>query len=89
MQFKGSFCFPYSEIRLVLMGNESRLQNVVHYITRSLEGAELVQTVGVDMEDEREGGFEEAVEKACQILGNLDAFVHCYSYEGTPYVTSL
>lgn len=86
MQFKGSFCFPYSVIRLVLMGNESRLQNVVHNITSSPEGVELVQTVGVDMEDDREGVFEEAVDKACQILGNLDAFVHCYSYEGSPYV---
>ncbi|KAM2991841.1 hypothetical protein FF2_044137 [Malus domestica] len=38
--------------------------------------------VDVDMEDEREGAFDEAVEKACNILGNLDAFVHCYSYEG-------
>ncbi|KAF3435264.1 hypothetical protein FNV43_RR22351 [Rhamnella rubrinervis] len=68
--------------RLVLMGNERKLRNVVHKITGSLEGVELVEAVGVDMEDEREGVFEEAVDKACKILGNLDAYVHCYEYEG-------
>lgn len=45
-----------------------------------------VEVVDVDMEDEREGTFEEAVEKACNILGNLDAFVHCYTYEGTSFL---
>ncbi|XP_068334848.1 uncharacterized protein [Pyrus communis] len=51
--------------------------------TASLEGEVApVEMVDVDMEDEREGAFDEAVEKACNILGNLDAFVHCYSYEG-------
>ncbi|KAJ7950606.1 Reductase [Quillaja saponaria] len=34
------------------------------------------------MEEEREAIFDEAVDKACKILGGLDAFVHCYSYEG-------
>lgn len=43
---------------------------------------EAVEVVGVDMEDEREATFDEAVNKACRILGNLDAFVHCYTYEG-------
>ncbi|CAN6702938.1 unnamed protein product [Malus baccata var. baccata] len=57
--------------------------NIVQKITASLECAvEPVEMVDVDMEDEREGAFDEAVEKACNILGNLDAFVHCYSYEG-------
>ena len=68
------------------MGNERELRNVVHKITGSLERVELVEVVGVDMEDEREEVFEEAVDKACKILGNLDAYVHCYDYEGTTCV---
>uniref|UniRef100_A0A6P3YZ92 uncharacterized protein LOC107403504 n=1 Tax=Ziziphus jujuba TaxID=326968 RepID=A0A6P3YZ92_ZIZJJ len=68
--------------RLVLMGNESTLQNVVNKIKSSVEGADKVEVVGLDMEEEKEGVFEEAVEKACKILGNLDAFVNCYAYEG-------
>ncbi|XP_009344937.2 levodione reductase-like [Pyrus x bretschneideri] len=69
--------------RLVLMGKESCLRGSVQKITGSLEGAVApVEVVDVDIEDEREGTFDEAVEKACNILGNLDAFVHCYAYEG-------
>ncbi|KDO63893.1 hypothetical protein CISIN_1g0245172mg, partial [Citrus sinensis] len=47
----------------------------------SLKGGQPVEVVGLDMEEDREGAFDEAVDKACQILGNLDAFVHCYTYE--------
>ncbi|XP_031263847.1 uncharacterized protein LOC116122067 [Pistacia vera] len=68
--------------RLVLMGNEKRLQSVAEKIKSLLKVVEAVEVVGVDMEDERETSFDEAVNKACRILGNFDAFVHCYTYEG-------
>ncbi|KAF8399993.1 hypothetical protein HHK36_015866 [Tetracentron sinense] len=68
--------------RLVLMGNESYLRGVAEKIMGSLKGIVPVEVVGVDMENEEEGVFDEAVDKARRILGNLDAFVHCYSYEG-------
>jgi hypothetical protein len=71
--------------RLVLMGNESRLRSIAENITGSLKGVVPVEVVGVDMEDDREGAFGEAVDQACMILGKLDAFVHCYTYEGMVY----
>jgi len=64
------------------MGNESCLRSIGEKITGSLKGIYPVEVVGVDMEDEREAGFDQAVDKACGILGNLDAFAHCYTYEG-------
>ncbi|XP_050383944.1 uncharacterized protein LOC126800600 [Argentina anserina] len=68
--------------RLVLMGKESSLKSVAEKVRGSLEGVVSVEVIGVDMEEEREGVFHEAVDKACEILGNLDAFVHCCAYEG-------
>ncbi|XP_030515617.2 3-oxoacyl-[acyl-carrier-protein] reductase FabG [Rhodamnia argentea] len=68
--------------RLVLMGDEKGLRSVRERIVGSLDGAAAVEVVGLDMEEEREGAFEEAVDKACNVLGGLDAFVHCYTYEG-------
>lgn len=65
------------------MGKESSLRSVAQKIRESLEGAVSIEVVGVDMEEERGGAFDEAVDKACNILGNLDAFVHCYAYEGS------
>ncbi|CAN0925071.1 3-oxoacyl-[acyl-carrier-protein] reductase FabG [Linum grandiflorum] len=67
---------------LVLMGNEDSLRRVSEKITSSIKGAATVEVVGMDMEEEREHVFAEAVDKATMILGNLDAFVHCYFYEG-------
>lgn len=64
------------------MGNESCLRPVAEKINGSLKGVAPVEVVGADMEDEKEGAFEEAVDKGCMILGKLDAFVHCYTYEG-------
>ncbi|KAJ4838875.1 hypothetical protein Tsubulata_050322, partial [Turnera subulata] len=68
--------------RLVLMGEESCVRSVADKINGSIEGAASVEVVGLDMEDERQAAFDEAVDKACLILGNLDAFVNCYFYEG-------
>lgn len=64
------------------MGNESCLRRIAEKINGSLKGVVPVEVVGADMEDDREGAFEEAVDKGCMILGKLDAFVHCYTYEG-------
>ncbi|KAA8548249.1 hypothetical protein F0562_004490 [Nyssa sinensis] len=68
--------------RLVLMGNEESLTSVAEKIMGSLKGGVVVDVVGLDLEEEKEAVFDEAVHKACKILGNLDAFVHCYAYEG-------
>lgn len=68
--------------RLVLMGNESRLQSIGDKIVDSLKDSNAVQVVGLDMEDDRETIFHDAVDKACNLLGKLDAFVNCYAYEG-------
>lgn len=68
------------------MGNETYLRSIAEKIVCSVKGAEPVEVVGLDMEEEREAAFNEAVDKACNILGNLDAFVHSYAYEGTPRI---
>ncbi|CAM8896905.1 unnamed protein product [Rhodiola kirilowii] len=68
--------------RLVLMGDETVLKIAADEIMSSLKGVERIEVVGVDMESESGVVFDEAVEKACGILGNLDAFVNCYTYEG-------
>ena len=41
-----------------------------------------VEVVGLDMGEERQGAFDQAVDKAWKVLGHLDAFVNCYAYEG-------
>ncbi|KAL8474893.1 hypothetical protein ACS0TY_031346 [Phlomoides rotata] len=67
---------------LVLMGDEGQLRSAAEKISGSLNGVVTVEVVGLDMEDEREGAFDEAVEKARRLLGRIDALVNCYSYEG-------
>ncbi|KAK4786148.1 hypothetical protein SAY86_002837 [Trapa natans] len=70
--------------RLVLMGDERGLTSIVQDRftgCRDFSGSS-VEVVGLDMEEEREAAFEEAVDKACNLLGNLDAFVNYYTYEG-------
>ncbi|KAE8718185.1 squamosa promoter-binding-like protein 13A-like [Hibiscus syriacus] len=70
--------------RLVLMGDEGCLRKVKEKITEPTEGAAAatVAVVGLDMEDGREGGFDEAVDKAWNAFGHLDALVNCYAYQG-------
>ncbi|KAL2942627.1 hypothetical protein RDABS01_030977, partial [Bienertia sinuspersici] len=68
--------------RLVLIGNEGRLQSIGDRITDFINDHDAIKVVGLDMEDDRETSFYGAVERACSLLGNLDAFVNCYSYEG-------
>ncbi|KAL2897346.1 Protein BCCIP-like protein [Bienertia sinuspersici] len=46
-------------------------------ITDSINDHDAIKVVGLDMEDDRETSFYGAVEKACNLLGNLDAFVDC------------
>uniref|UniRef100_A0A803QL17 Uncharacterized protein n=1 Tax=Cannabis sativa TaxID=3483 RepID=A0A803QL17_CANSA len=67
--------------RLVLMGNERFLESIAQKIV-CVKGAWPVEVVGLDMEEEKEALFVEAVDKACKTLGHLDAFVHSFSYEG-------
>lgn len=68
--------------RLVLMGNECCLRSVREKIMDSTDSVVSVEVVGLDMEDERQGAFDEAVDKAWKVFGHLDAFVNCYAYEG-------
>ncbi|GMP29703.1 hypothetical protein CsSME_00004691 [Camellia sinensis var. sinensis] len=68
--------------KLVLMGNEYSLRSAAEKTMGSLNGVVGIEFVNLDAEEEREAVFDEAVNKACKFLGNLDAFVHCYAYEG-------
>ncbi|KAE9584716.1 hypothetical protein Lal_00033349 [Lupinus albus] len=73
--------------RLVLMGDEATLRTIALKIKGTLKGVApsdpvVVEVVGLDMEDQRESVFHDSVDKACQILGKLDAFVNCFTYEG-------
>lgn len=72
--------------RLVLVGNENVLQRTSQEIVESLKGVLPIEVVGLDLEEEGEKAFDEAVNRACSILGTLDAFVHAYSYEGTAHL---
>ncbi|KAL6508173.1 hypothetical protein OROHE_021715 [Orobanche hederae] len=67
--------------RLVLMGNEGQLRSAADKIKESLSGVVFVEVIGLNMEEETESIFTEAVEKAKRVLGSLDALVNCYSYE--------
>lgn len=73
-------------IRLVLLGDESSLKKTAEKIKGSLDGAVKVEVVGLDMEDENELTFDLAVDQASKILGGLDSFVSCYSYEGNSFL---
>ncbi|KAK9678142.1 hypothetical protein RND81_11G190700 [Saponaria officinalis] len=64
------------------MGNEGRLRSIADRISDSVNGTTAVEVVELDMENDTEANFNNAVEKACRILGKLDAFVNCYAYEG-------
>lgn len=64
------------------MGDESSLKKIAEKIKGSLNGVVKVEVVGLDMEDENELTFDLAVDQASKILGGLDSFVSCYSYEG-------
>ncbi|KAL6533495.1 hypothetical protein OROMI_027607 [Orobanche minor] len=78
------YCPPFSSARLplVLMGNEGQLRSAADKIKESLSGVVFVEAIGLNMEEETESIFTEAVEKAKRVLGSLDALVNCYSYEG-------
>ncbi|KAJ0988837.1 hypothetical protein J5N97_007193 [Dioscorea zingiberensis] len=68
--------------RLVLMGDENCLCSMAAEITSSLKEIDPIQVVGLNFEDDNEGGFDAAVDKAWNALGALDALVNCYLYEG-------
>ena len=64
------------------MGNQERLRNIAEEINSLLKVPDSVQVTGLDMCCDREAVFEQAVDKAWQLLGSLDSFVNCYDYEG-------
>ena len=66
------------------MGNESLLRSIACRIADadSIKNTNAIEVVSLDMEDDREATFHGAVEKACNLLGKLDAFVNFYAYEG-------
>ncbi|KAK8978844.1 hypothetical protein V6N11_034752 [Hibiscus sabdariffa] len=64
------------------MGNESSLRSAREKIMGSVKNGVPVEVIGLNMEDERDGIFDDAVDKAWKALGHLDAFVNCYAYEG-------
>ncbi|XVF13891.1 hypothetical protein REPUB_Repub09cG0008300 [Reevesia pubescens] len=68
--------------RLVLMGNECCLRSVREKIMDSTNNVVPIEVVGLDMEEERDGAFDEAVDKAWKVFGSIDALVNCYAYEG-------
>lgn len=71
-----------SRFRLALMGDETSLRSIANHVMSSLKGVAPVDVIGLDLEQESEAVFHEAVEKASANLGFLDAFVNCYAYEG-------
>lgn len=68
--------------RLVLLGDKNDLRLVAGGIMRSLKEVNPIEVIGLNMEEEREVDFDEAVDKAWKLLGGLDAFVNCHVYEG-------
>lgn len=71
-----------SGCRLVLIGDENNLGSVVREIESFLKGTNRIELIGLNMEEERKVIFDEAVDKACKLLGSIDAFVNCHLYEG-------
>ncbi|KAK8943421.1 Short-chain dehydrogenase reductase 5 [Platanthera guangdongensis] len=68
--------------RLALLGDEDALRSMAGDIMRSSTGVNPIEVVGLNMEDEMEAAFDEAVDKAWKVLGSVDAFVNCHVYEG-------
>ena len=48
----------------------------------SIDGVLPVEVIGLDVEQDNEAAFGDAVNKACDSLGYFDAFVNCFHYEG-------
>lgn len=69
--------------RLVLVGDEECLRSMSKEISGSLNGADPIEVVGLDMEAEEEAVFDKAVDDAWKRLGALDAFANTYLFEGT------
>lgn len=68
--------------RLALLGDENVIKSMAGDIMRSSKGVNPIEVVGLNMEDEVEVAFDEAVDKAWTVLGAVDAFVNCHVYEG-------
>lgn len=68
--------------RLVLAGDKNVVSSMAREISGSLKGINQVEFVGLNMEEDTEANFDEAVDIAWKLFGMLDAFVNCYVYEG-------
>ncbi|KAJ8492293.1 hypothetical protein OPV22_014014 [Ensete ventricosum] len=68
--------------RLVLMGDKNQLQKMVGDMVSSFKEVNAFKIVGLNMEEDLEAVFDEAVDLAWKLLGTLDAFVNCCAYEG-------
>lgn len=68
--------------RLVLMGDKNQLQKMVGDMASSFKEVNAFKIVGLNMEEDLEAVFDEAVDLAWKLLGTLDAFVNCCAYEG-------
>lgn len=64
------------------MGDENRLREMVGEIVSLLKGTNQLEVVGFNMGEDKEAAFDEAVGAAWKLLGRVDGFVNCYSYEG-------
>ncbi|XP_023641211.1 pteridine reductase 1 isoform X2 [Capsella rubella] len=64
------------------MGDEDSLKSIVDMIRDSIEGAFPVELVALDMEADSQDAFDAAVQKAWTCLGNFDAFLNSYTYQG-------
>ncbi|XP_074275214.1 uncharacterized protein LOC141599174 isoform X2 [Silene latifolia] len=64
------------------MGDEDRLRSIANRISDSVKITNAIDIVGLNMENDSEAIFNGAVEKACRVLGMVDAFVNAYTYEG-------
>ncbi|URE40310.1 short chain dehydrogenase [Musa troglodytarum] len=75
--------------RLVLMGDKNQLQKMVGDMASSLKEVNAFKIVGLNMEEDLEAVFDEAVDLAWKLLGTLDAFVNCCAYEDWQLLSAL
>ncbi|KAK1294759.1 Xanthoxin dehydrogenase [Acorus calamus] len=76
------FFYGSYNVGLVLAGDEASLCTIAREIMSSLNGISPIEVIGLDMEDDKESVFDEAVDRAWKRLGSLDALVNCSLYEG-------
>ena len=68
---------------MVLLGDEGALAATEEEARRCGVGGGCVEFVGLDFKACGEAAADAAVDRAWRCFAGLDAFVNCYSYEGT------